>query len=180
MSNSLWRYGLQHARLLCPWNSPSKNMGVDCHFLLQEIFLTQGSNLLLLHWQAESLPLSHQGSPKVSVTAHTNFCSQLPCLKPPLSLSLHIGLFNQVMGRKRSRAWWRKRWGRDCSSDKSFMLPILCPQSLMTVKMVLYFLEFVLVYEFACLFLLVNIISVLGHTISKSMNTAVLYNHVTA
>ena len=60
------------------------------------------------------------------------------------------------------------------------MLPILCPQSLMTVKMVLYFLEFVLVYEFACLFLLVNIISVLGHTISKSMNTAVLYNHVTA
>ena len=28
-------------RLLCPWNSPGKNTGVDCHFLLQEIFLTQ-------------------------------------------------------------------------------------------------------------------------------------------
>ena len=27
------------------------------------IFLTQGSNLSLLHWQADSLPLSHQGSP---------------------------------------------------------------------------------------------------------------------
>ena len=27
------------------------------------IFLTQGSNLCLLHWQANSLPLSHQGSP---------------------------------------------------------------------------------------------------------------------
>ena len=25
--------------------------------------LTQGSNLHLLHWQADSLPLSHQGSP---------------------------------------------------------------------------------------------------------------------
>ena len=109
VSDSLGPHELEPSRLLCPWNSPSKNMGVDCHFLLQEIFLTQGSNLLLLHWQAESLPLSHQGSPKVSVTAHTNFCSQLPCLKPPLSLSLHIGLFNQVMGRKRSRAWWRKR-----------------------------------------------------------------------
>ena len=27
------------------------------------IFLAQGSNSCLLHWQAESLPLSHQGSP---------------------------------------------------------------------------------------------------------------------
>ena len=28
------------------------------------IFLGQGMNLCLLHWQANSLPLSHQGSPK--------------------------------------------------------------------------------------------------------------------
>ena len=27
--------GLQHTRLLCPWNSPGKNTGVCCHFLLQ-------------------------------------------------------------------------------------------------------------------------------------------------
>ena len=27
--------GLTPARLLCPWNSPGKNIGVDCHFLLQ-------------------------------------------------------------------------------------------------------------------------------------------------
>ena len=36
----------------------SKNTKVDCHFLLQGIFLTQGSNLLLLyllHWQVDSL-----------------------------------------------------------------------------------------------------------------------------
>ena len=32
-------------------------------FLLQGIFLTQGSNLCLLHWQADSLTMSHQGSP---------------------------------------------------------------------------------------------------------------------
>ena len=41
------------------WSSPSKNTGVGCHFLLQGIFLTQGSNphlLHLLHWQAGSLP----------------------------------------------------------------------------------------------------------------------------
>ena len=28
-----------------------------------EIFLDQGLNLCLLHWQKDSLPLSHQGSP---------------------------------------------------------------------------------------------------------------------
>ena len=27
---------------LCPWNSPGKNTGVDCHFLLLGIFQTQG------------------------------------------------------------------------------------------------------------------------------------------
>ena len=32
-------------------------------FLLQGIFLTQGLNPQLLHWQADSLPLSHQRSP---------------------------------------------------------------------------------------------------------------------
>ena len=31
------------------------------HFLLRGLFLTKGSNLLLLHWQAASLPLNHQG-----------------------------------------------------------------------------------------------------------------------
>ena len=33
-----------------------------------EIFLNQGPNLCLLHWQADSLPLSHQGSPALSLS----------------------------------------------------------------------------------------------------------------
>ena len=39
---------------------------MSCHFLLQGIFPTQESNpslLRLLHWQPDSLPLSHLGSP---------------------------------------------------------------------------------------------------------------------
>ena len=36
-------------RLFCPWDSSGKNTGVGCHSLLQGIFLTQGSNLSLLH-----------------------------------------------------------------------------------------------------------------------------------
>ena len=57
--------GLWPARLLCPWHSPGKNTGVGCHFLLQGIFPTQGLNSSLsglLHWQEDSLPLSHLGS----------------------------------------------------------------------------------------------------------------------
>ena len=34
---------------LRPWDSPGKNTGVGCHFLLQGIFQTQGSNPGLLH-----------------------------------------------------------------------------------------------------------------------------------
>ena len=49
MSDSLQHHGLQPARLLCPWNSPGKNTGLGCLFLLQEIFWMQGMNLGLLH-----------------------------------------------------------------------------------------------------------------------------------
>ena len=66
VSNSLWSRGLQLTRFLCLWDSPGRNTGVGCYFLLQEIFLTQGSNphlLCLLHWQTDSLPLHHLGGP---------------------------------------------------------------------------------------------------------------------
>ena len=40
---------LEPARLLCPWDFSDKNTGEGCHFQLQGIFLTQGSNPRLLH-----------------------------------------------------------------------------------------------------------------------------------
>ena len=55
-------HGLEPSRLVCPWDSPGKNTGLGCHFLLQGIFLTQEWNVSLQHWQVDSLPLSHQGS----------------------------------------------------------------------------------------------------------------------
>ena len=57
-------YGMLPAGFLCPWDFPGKNIGVGCHFLLQGIFPTQGSNLhllYLLHWQTSSLPLAPPG-----------------------------------------------------------------------------------------------------------------------
>ena len=62
MPNSLCPQGLKPTQLLCPWDFPGKNTGVGCHFLLQGIFLTQQLNPCLLHWQEDSLPLSHVGN----------------------------------------------------------------------------------------------------------------------
>ena len=45
-----------------PWGFLGKNTGVRCYFLLQGVYQTQGLNLCLLHWQAYSLPSSHQES----------------------------------------------------------------------------------------------------------------------
>ena len=62
MSESLQPHGLQPTMLLHPWDFPGKNTGVDCHFLLQEIFLAQGLNLGLPHCRQTLYRLSYQGS----------------------------------------------------------------------------------------------------------------------
>jgi len=61
MSDSLWPHGLW---LLRPGDFPGKGTGVGCHFLLQRIFLTQGSNPALPHCRRMLYHLSHQGSLK--------------------------------------------------------------------------------------------------------------------
>ena len=44
VSDSLRPHRLYPTRLPCPWDFPGISTGVDCHFLLQGIFPTQGSN----------------------------------------------------------------------------------------------------------------------------------------
>ena len=63
MSDCVQPYRGQPTRLPCPWDSPGKNTGVGCHFLLQEIFPTQGLNPGLPHCRQTLYYLSHQGSP---------------------------------------------------------------------------------------------------------------------
>ena len=55
-------------RLLCPRDFPGNSTGVDCHFLLQGIFETQGSNPGLPHCRQTLYCLSHQGSPSGILT----------------------------------------------------------------------------------------------------------------
>ena len=59
----LGRYGLVACQDPLSTGFPVKDTGVGCHSLLQGIFPNQESNPNLLYWQADSLPLSHQGSP---------------------------------------------------------------------------------------------------------------------
>ena len=66
---------LQPARLFCPWDLQGKNIGVGCHALLQGIFLTQGSNLGLLHCRQILYHLSHRGENAIELAeaAHPAF-----------------------------------------------------------------------------------------------------------
>ena len=81
VSDSLQPQGLQPARLLCPWDSPGKNTGVGCHFLLQGIFLTLVSNpclLCLLHLQSDSFPLVPSGKSLKLYTTNLTLKSHPP------------------------------------------------------------------------------------------------------
>ena len=62
VSDSLRPHGLQPTGLHSPWNFPGKSTGVGCHFLLQGIFPTQGSNLGLPYCRQTLYHLRHQGS----------------------------------------------------------------------------------------------------------------------
>ena len=53
---------------LCPWGFPGKNTRVGCHFLLQGIFPTQGSNPCLLHYRW----VLYRGAPREAPGCHTD------------------------------------------------------------------------------------------------------------
>ena len=69
VSSSLQPHGLKPNRLLCPWNFPGQNTVEGCHFLLQGIFPTQGSNPGFPHRWQTLYHLSYQGSQSHSCTS---------------------------------------------------------------------------------------------------------------
>ena len=58
-------YSQENERRLKLWDSPGRNAEVGSHFSLQGIFLTQGSNLGLLHCRQVLYHLIHQGSHQI-------------------------------------------------------------------------------------------------------------------
>ena len=82
------------------------NTGLDCHFLLQGIFLTQGSNLSLLHllnWQVSSLPpgksIKWMGMGKFNSYDHYIYhCGQEPLRRNAVALIVNKRFQNAVLG----------------------------------------------------------------------------------
>ena len=74
--------GLQPTQALCPWDYPGKNTGVGCHFLLQGLFLTQGSNSSL---RSLGSPILSGGFFTTSPTQEAPDSGQIPNenLEPP-------------------------------------------------------------------------------------------------
>jgi len=62
LSDSVRPHRRQPTRLPCPWDSPGKNTGVDCHFLLQCMKVKSLSRIQLL---ATPWTAAHQGPPSM-------------------------------------------------------------------------------------------------------------------
>ena len=79
------------------------------HALLQGILPTQGSNLGLLHQQADSLWLSHQGSP-----IQTRICADMS-----LNSGLHREAENSSCGVTAGQTWrgCLRTWGWPCVAE---------------------------------------------------------------
>ena len=105
VADSLQPHGLQPTRLLCPWDFTDKDTGVSCHFLLQGIFPTQGSNLGLLRCRQILYQLSYKGSPIVSWFSVTSLLS--PGSRPVSSLNFYFPVFpySPLLTRQPERFW---------------------------------------------------------------------------
>ena len=89
-------------------DSPGKNTRVGCHFLLQGLFLTWGSNswlLQFLYWQADSLPLSHVGSPYVAKVKDGISDIRLWKVVTSILMLFHLLLDHPLAGKPVSMLW---------------------------------------------------------------------------
>ena len=79
--------GLQPTRLLCPWDSPGKNTGVGCHFLLPCMKMKSLSRvrLLVTPWTA-----AHQAPPSMRFYRQ-EYWSGMPSPSPSCSVPLLMG-----------------------------------------------------------------------------------------
>ena len=74
---------MQPSGLPCMWDFPGRAPGAGSHPLLQGIFLTRGSILRLLQWQADSWPPRHLGSPvRLEGEARRAVCPAFSTLEP--------------------------------------------------------------------------------------------------
>ena len=101
---------------------PGKNTGVGSHFLLPGIFPTQGLNphlLCLLHWQADSLPLCHMGSPNNWISICKKFKKAFQAQVSYLKKWTQNGLKHK--NHKTFRKNWREKSGSRSQAKSSLI-----------------------------------------------------------
>ena len=86
MSDSLWPHRQQPTRLPSPWDSPGKNTGAGCHFLLQCMKVRSESEVAQSCLLATPWTEAHQGPPSMGfsrqehwsgVPLRTRYCQTL-------------------------------------------------------------------------------------------------------
>ena len=129
-----------------PWDFPGKRTGMCCHFLLQRIFLTQGSNLGLPHCRQMLYRLSHQWW-KILLCSVQFSCSVLSDSMRPTDCSMPgLPVHHQLLEFTQTHAHWVgdaidfktcmwlkqvihvKKWKWSCSVVSDSLRPCgLCP-----------------------------------------------------
>ena len=98
--------GYRPAGLLCPWNSPGKNIGVGCHIFPRRRNPTQGSILGLPHCRHILYHLSNQGNPMGEITqCHITTVLKLICKQWNSNENINSGFFHETCDPE-SRKFW--------------------------------------------------------------------------
>ena len=114
VSDSVWPHRRQPTRLPRPWDSPGKNTGVGCHFLLQcmkvksESEVAQSCPTLATPWTA-----AHQAPPSMGFSRQ-KYWSGVPLPSPITCLSMLISLWgqwghrgpNKPQSQEQHLLWW--------------------------------------------------------------------------
>ena len=90
MSDSVWPHKRQPTRLPRPWDSPGKNSGVGCHFLLQCMKLKSDSEVAqLCPTHRDTMYCSLQTPPAMGLSRQ-EYWSGLPLSSPNRMLHSHL------------------------------------------------------------------------------------------
>ena len=88
MSESLQPHRLQPTRLPRPWDSPGKNTGVGCHFLLQCMKVKSKSEVARVRLLATPWTAAYQAPPSMEFSRQ-EYWSGLPLPSPEMLLTLY-------------------------------------------------------------------------------------------
>ena len=88
MSDSLQPHRRQPTRLPRPWDSPGKNTGVGCHFLLQCMKVKSKSEVARVRLLATPWTAAYQSPPSMEISRQ-EYSSGLPLPSPEMLLTLY-------------------------------------------------------------------------------------------